>query len=264
LTADAYSFTLTNKDNTKDVYTVKNDAKGNVVFNLNLTEVGTYTYVLAEATRTDVNVTYDKNTYTATVKVTDDLQGNLKAEVTYGTTDGKAPTFENIYTPSAITVERYKRFTDAMSKKGKKQVSSIYTLVEPDKLDKKDNKAEILELYPSAAEQALYIIKSDTKESNKEKIQVFFEEAGYTEEEYEIDQQNVAAVKDNNGPVFNVSVIYRLEGEDLLKQYQLLLDYFADKAKQKGRDRPCPPPRLPPPPWVRCCPPAVPRACTRP
>ena len=105
LTADAYSFTLTNKDNAKDVYTVKNDAKGNVVFNLNLTEVGTYTYVLAEATGTDVNVTYDKNTYTVTVKVTDDLQGNLKAEVTYGTTDGKAPTFENIYTPSAITVE---------------------------------------------------------------------------------------------------------------------------------------------------------------
>ncbi len=105
LAADAYSFTLTNKDNTKDVHTVKNDAKGNVVFDLNLTEAGTYTYVLAEATGTDANVTYDKNTYTVTVKVTDDLQGNLKAEVTYGTTDGKAPTFENIYTPSTITVE---------------------------------------------------------------------------------------------------------------------------------------------------------------
>ena len=118
--------------------------------------------------------------------------------------------------PSAISVERYKKFTDAMSKKGKKQVSSIYTLVEPDKLDKKDNKAEILELYPIAAEQALYIIKSDTKENNKEKIQVFFEEAGYTQEEYEIDQQNVAGKRDNNGPVFNVSVIYRLDGDDLV------------------------------------------------
>lgn len=118
--------------------------------------------------------------------------------------------------PSAISVERYKKFTDAMSKKGKKQVSSIYTLVEPDKLDKKDNKAEILELYPIAAEQALYIIKSDTKENNKEKIQVFFEEAGYTQEEYEIDQQNVAGKRDNNGPVFNVSVIYRLDGGDLV------------------------------------------------
>ena len=105
LTADAYSFTLTNKDNDKDVHTVQNDAEGNVVFKLDLTEVGTYTYILAETTGTDDNVTYDKNTYSVTVKVTDDLQGNLKAEVTYGTTDGKAPTFENIYTPSPITVE---------------------------------------------------------------------------------------------------------------------------------------------------------------
>ena len=105
LTADAFSFTLTNKDNVKDIYTVKNDAQGNVVFNLSLTEVGTYTYILAEAAGTDANIAYDKNTYTVTVKVTDDLQGNLKAEVTYDTTDGKAPTFENVHTPSAITVE---------------------------------------------------------------------------------------------------------------------------------------------------------------
>ena len=32
-------------------------------------------------------------------------KGSLKAEVTYDTTDGKAPTFQNVYTPSAITVE---------------------------------------------------------------------------------------------------------------------------------------------------------------
>ena len=123
---------------------------------------------------------------------------------------------KNYLIPSAISVERYKQFTDAMSKKGKKQVSSVYTLSEPDKLDKKDNKDEILTLYPSAAEQSLYIIKSDTKENNKAKIEAFFAEAGYTQEEFEIDQQNVAATKDNNGPVFNVSVIYRLDGDDLV------------------------------------------------
>ena len=105
LTADAYSFTLTNKDNSQDVYTAKNDAQGNVVFDLELTEVGTYTYILAEAAGSDANTTYDKNTYIVTIKVTDDLQGSLKAEVTYDTADGKAPTFQNVYTPSAITVE---------------------------------------------------------------------------------------------------------------------------------------------------------------
>lgn len=101
LTADAYTFTLTNKDNAKDVLTVKNDAKGNVEFNLTFTEVGTYTYILAEAVGTDANTTYDKTTYTVTIKVTDDLNGNLKAEVTGGT----GLVFNNTYTPSAITVE---------------------------------------------------------------------------------------------------------------------------------------------------------------
>ena len=175
-----------------------------------------------DALSSTLNVTYtfsggeiEFNNYTysiqnQTYEVAQQEDGSIRVDYAIGKIE------KSYLIPSAITVERYKQFTDAMSKKGKKQVSSIYTLSEPDKLDKKDNKAEILELYPSAAEQALYIIKSDTKESNKAKIETFFTEAGYTQEEYEIDQQNVAGAKDNNGPVFNVSVIYRLDGEDLL------------------------------------------------
>ena len=166
----------------------------------------TYTFSGGEIEFNDYTYSIQNQTY----ELAQAEDGSIRVDYAIGKIE------KNYMIPSAISAERYKKFTDAMSKKGKKQVSSIYTLVEPEKLDKKDNKAEILELYPIAAEQALYIIKSDTKESNKEKIQVFFEEAGYTQEEYEIDQQNVAVAKDNNGPVFNVSVIYRLDGEDLV------------------------------------------------
>ena len=123
---------------------------------------------------------------------------------------------KNYIIPNAITVDRYKQFTDAMSKRGKKQVSSCYSLYEPDKLDKKENKEEILAMYPSVADQALYILKSDTTSNNKEKIQGYFAEGGYTQEEYEIDAELAVDRKSNNGPVFNVSMIYRLDGEDLL------------------------------------------------
>ncbi len=175
-----------------------------------------------EALSSTLNVTYtfsggeiEFNNYTysiqnQTYKLAQQEDGSIRVDYAIGKIE------KNYMIPNAITVERYKQFTDAMSKKGKKQVSSVYTLVEPDKLDKKENKDEILELYPSAAEQALYIIKSDTKATNKEKIQGFFEEAGYTQEEFDIDQQNVAGTKSNNGPVFNVSVIYRLDGDDLV------------------------------------------------
>jgi hypothetical protein len=61
--------------------------------------------------------------------------------------------------PTAITKERYTAFTDQMSKSTKKKVSSNYSLVEPDKLDKRDNKEQLLTNYPSVAEQALYILQ---------------------------------------------------------------------------------------------------------
>ncbi len=123
---------------------------------------------------------------------------------------------KNYMIPSAISVERYKQFTGKMSKKESKQISSVYTLVEPSKLGSMKNKDELLELYPGLADTAMYVIKSDTKETNKAKIEPYFVAAGYTEDEFEIDQQNVAKARDNNGPVFNVSVIYRLEGKDLV------------------------------------------------
>ncbi len=118
--------------------------------------------------------------------------------------------------PTAITVDRYTEFTGKMSKSTKKKVSSNYTLYEPDKLDKKDNKEEIIATYPSVVDQALYILKADTTTANKQKIEGYFAEAGYSQEDYEIDQQLVAIARSKNGPVFNASVIYRLDGDDLV------------------------------------------------
>ena len=118
--------------------------------------------------------------------------------------------------PTAITREHYNELTDRMSKSTKKKLASNYTLVEPEKLDKRDNKEELLANYPSVAEQALYILKPDTSTNNKQKIEGYFEEAGYTQEDFEQDQALVMNVNRNNGPVFNVSMVYRLEGRDLV------------------------------------------------
>ncbi len=124
---------------------------------------------------------------------------------------------EKIYCiPTAITKERYDQFVANMKKATQKKLSSNYTLYEPAKLDSKKNKDEIIALYPSVTEQALYILKSNTSENNKKKIQDYFAEGGYTQADYEIDQQLVAGSKDNSGAVFNVSLVYRLEGNDLV------------------------------------------------
>lgn len=118
--------------------------------------------------------------------------------------------------PTAITKERYTAFTDAMQKSTKKKVASNYTLYEPDKLDSKKNKDEIIAMYPEVVNQPLYVIKDGTSENNKKKIEDYFAEVNYSQEDYEIDQQLVAGKKDNSGAVFNVSLVYRLEGNDLV------------------------------------------------
>ncbi len=124
---------------------------------------------------------------------------------------------EKIYCiPTAITPERFNAFCENMKKATQKKLKSNYNLYEPEKLDSKKNKDEIIALYPSVVDQALYILKSDTSESNKKKIEGYFEEGGYNQDEYLIDQANVAGSKDNSGAVFNVSLVYRLEGNDLV------------------------------------------------
>lgn len=124
---------------------------------------------------------------------------------------------EKIYMiPTAITKERYTEFTSQMKNSTKKKLSSNYTLYEPEKLDSKKNKDEIIAMYPSVTEQALYVLKDGTSENNKAKIVDYWAEVGYTQEDYEIDQQLVAGKKDNSGAVFNVTLIYHLEDGDLV------------------------------------------------
>ena len=123
---------------------------------------------------------------------------------------------ERIYMiPNAITKERYAEFSDKMSKKNKKKLGNYYSLYEPSKLDKKGNKEDIIALYPSVTEQPLYILK-DVDAKAKEAVEGYFKEAGYTQEDYDLDMQLMAGERGTTGPVFNISMIYRLEGNDLV------------------------------------------------
>ena len=115
-----FNFTLTNQNEPTEVYTATNDASGNVEFLLTFEDAGTYTYLLAEKAGTDDNITYDANVHVVTITVTDDLQGYMVAQVTYGTTDGAAPVFNNVFTPDTVEVviEAEKQLTGRNLKDG--------------------------------------------------------------------------------------------------------------------------------------------------
>ncbi|MBQ9401912.1 MAG: hypothetical protein IJU38_06040 [Clostridia bacterium] len=118
--------------------------------------------------------------------------------------------------PTAITAERYNAYTEKMSKMDRKKVASFYTLIDEKKLNEADNRDELIATYPNIETTPLYILKSDTDSKGKEKLEGYFAKIEYSREDYETDEQEVTEKTANNGPYFNVSVRYRLEGNDLV------------------------------------------------
>lgn len=148
----------------------------------------------------------ENKNYTITVQE----DGSIRVEYAIGKIE------KTYLMPQVITKERYVAFTDAMKSSTKKKVGSNYTLYEPSKLDSKKNKDEIIAMYPEVVNQALYILKDGTSDTNKKKIESYFAEVNYTEEDRELDNQLIAQKKETEGPVFNLTYIYRLEGNDLV------------------------------------------------
>ena len=163
----------------------------------------------------DINKT-EMNNYTGSIKnqsfeILQEEDGSIRVNYSLGKNAGK-----RYIIPNALTRERYDFFLKQMSKKDQGKFKNHYTLYETKKLSSKKNKDEIIALYPSVQEQDLYILKSDRKDEQKKQAEDLLQKAGYTEEDYQMDQELMAGEKDSAGPVFNISILYRLEGKDLV------------------------------------------------
>ena len=69
--------------------------------------------------------------------------------------------------------------------------------------------------------EVLYVLRDGTNDSLKKKMEQYFEESGYTYADYEADKELDNAEKSSDKPVFNVNMVYRLEGEDLVVEIPL-------------------------------------------
>ena len=98
-----FSFTLIGSDG-KDIETVKNDGKGKISFTeITYDAVGTYNYKVKEEASDEKGVTIDSKVRDITVKVTDDKNGKLVAEVTGG--DTGTLKFVNTYKPEPVSLQ---------------------------------------------------------------------------------------------------------------------------------------------------------------
>lgn len=117
--------------------------------------------------------------------------------------------------PDVISEERLNGFLEKMPSEQQKKVNHNYTLYVADELDE-DEKEEILAKYPLLAEQNLYILRSGAKDYMREDLAEYFAEAGYTQEDYELDMAGNAVGDEDDEPWFSIPLVYELDGENLI------------------------------------------------
>lgn len=134
------------------------------------------------------------------------------------------------YIPPITTEEKLEYWFSQMDVNDATLIKEYYKKYDINKLGKKDNKEELLAKYPILADEVIYVLRDKTNGSLKQKFEGFFEAAGYTTEDYEEDKSLDSSEKTTDKPVFNVSIVYRLDGDDLLVEVPMSeLEYPDDK-----------------------------------
>lgn len=170
------------------------------------------TLLMSYAVQAGLETVFDTYEYSVQNGIYDIEQGEDYVKVNYSL--GKVE--KEYVIPPVCTKENFKKWCDAMDNKEKDLVQQYYKKYDIKKLNKKDNKEELLANYPLLEEEVLYILRDTTKDQTRKQMQGIFEKAGYTYQDFENDKELDNSSKSSDKPIFNVNVIYRLEGDDLV------------------------------------------------
>ncbi len=118
--------------------------------------------------------------------------------------------------PPVSTAEEFEGFLAKMDSKDADLIKQYYKKYDINKLTPKDDKDELLANYPILETNVIYVLRTATKDNVRKTIQDKFEAAGYTYDNYLADKELDQSTSSNDNPIFNVSVVYRLEGKDLV------------------------------------------------
>ena len=118
--------------------------------------------------------------------------------------------------PPVILASRMEELMDVMDTTSRQLVRDYYKKYDINNLGKNDDKETLLASYPILETEVIYVVRDGTRDNIKTKFEQVFEAAGYTYEEYLADKELDFAERTSDKPVFNVSMIYRLDGDDLV------------------------------------------------
>lgn len=128
--------------------------------------------------------------------------------------------------PEVISVARMDELLAQLDQADRLAVLDRYKKYDINKLGKNDDRERLLERYPLLETEPVYTLRSTVTEVIKMSLEKIFEKVGYTYEDALEDQAggNGILVKK---PVFNVNVIYRLDGGQLSVEVPLSeMEYY--------------------------------------
>lgn len=138
------------------------------------------------------------------------LEDGIKVKYTIGD-------LEKVYImPTAVPESRWNEFYTKMDPATQAKVIMNYKKYDINKLGKKDNKEELTALYPDIVNEPIYVMREATQDYMKLNTETFFSAVGYTQADYELDLARYSVTSTSDKPIFNVTIIYKLEGNDLV------------------------------------------------
>ena len=175
------------------------------------------TLLLTYSTINGVDTLYDNYTYSMQNGIYDIEQGDDYIKVFYSVGDMD----KEFVIPPVILEEKMDGLLEKMDKSGMMLVEQYYKKYDINNLGKNDDKEELLASYPILETEVIYVLRGTTRDNVKVKFEQFFEEAGYTYEDYLADRELDMTSSVSEKPVFNVNMVYRLEGDDLVVEVPL-------------------------------------------
>ncbi|HIU67816.1 MAG TPA: hypothetical protein IAC64_10040, partial [Candidatus Caccomorpha excrementavium] len=118
--------------------------------------------------------------------------------------------------PLVMEEERMQAVFDKVDKSDMVMITDYYKKYDINNLGRNDDREALLAQYPILETNVIYTLRSTTKDNIKRRLEEIFSSAGYTYEEYLEDKEKDLSESVSDNPVFNISIIYRLDGDDLI------------------------------------------------
>ncbi|MDE6675019.1 MAG: hypothetical protein K2K19_09460 [Acetatifactor sp.] len=183
------------------------------------------TLALTWSTQAGVDAPYNNYNYSIEKSVYDIELGEDYVKVYYSIGD----TEKEYIIPRVITDEDFNKWLGLMDQQEAGTVKEYYKKYDINNLGKKDDKEQLLANYPILADEVIWVLRDTTKDHLKKRFEEYFEAVGYTMEDYQADKELNFAESAFDKPIFNVNVIYRLDGDDLLVEIPLSeIEYRSD------------------------------------